>query len=80
MRYDRIKPTLLYVPVAPLPPSIEVVSSTFSSLTVLWRESSDGGSPVSLYHVFHHREFGSWSSTQIESQARTHTLEGLRSA
>ncbi len=65
--------------VPPAPPSLSVVSSSPSSITLGWTKSSvDGGAPLVAYRIHYHREFGDWERLEVPPERLNHTLQGLK--
>nr|XP_040566824.1 Down syndrome cell adhesion molecule-like protein Dscam2 [Lepeophtheirus salmonis] len=64
--------------VPPAPPTLSVVQTTPSSITLGWTPSADGGSPLLGYRIHHHREFGDWDRTDINPLNNSFTLKNLR--
>ena len=40
-------------------------ASTFSSISLGWTPSVDGGAPLVAYRVHYHREFGDWDRAPL---------------
>lgn len=66
--------------VPPSPPSeLRVTSVTRSSVTLAWPPSRvDGGSPVTVYRLHYHRQFGDWDRVDILANLTSYALLNLR--
>ena len=62
----------------PAPPTLGVLATTGTTISVGWTPSVDGGSPLVAYRLHHHREFGDWDRTEVDPSNTTHTFDGLR--
>ncbi|XP_054278015.1 cell adhesion molecule Dscam2-like [Macrosteles quadrilineatus] len=63
--------------VPPGPPQLLVPANTMASLALQWKVMSDGGSPITGYHLHYRKKGEEWRQIVLDSDRRTFSLEKL---
>lgn len=65
--------------VPPAPPTLEVLSTSPTSITLGWTPPTlDGGAPLISYRIHYHKEFGDWDRIEVNPEMNNFTLRGLK--
>ncbi|XP_077560088.1 cell adhesion molecule Dscam1-like isoform X1 [Haemaphysalis longicornis] len=61
----------------PLPPAIQIVSTSTSAVTVSWEVSAKDAKPVTGFVLYWKSESGEWSEQGVDGTATSHTFQDL---
>lgn len=66
------------IQVPPASPMLSVSSSTTKSLSLQWRVTDNGGSPITGYVLSWRSENGVWRETEIDSDRKSFILDNIK--
>lgn len=68
---------VLLILAPPLPPALNVVWETVSSIGIMWKQTGDGGSKVKGYILSYKQDYGKWQEVQLPAEDDKYALDNL---